>query len=512
MSTKITDVSQLFANPAIAGERKELAQTKSVSVQFSNLLNQQQMGQSAEGFERQLSASKISDYAQYQKKENSIREANPVTLGEKVSKIEEKMTEYESAVKEVLEEELGVSEKDIEEAMEVLGLGFTDLTNQTNLAQLVSELTGESMTTLLCKEEFVNVIQQVSELTGNLLQELGMTMEEFNDVCKQMLEMQALNESDGQNPKEFENIPAEGEIQPDTEMQTQTQTQTQTQGDTLTAPQVREQQAETAKAGNPLQADAEAAEFLESDAAAEDNSVQIVHTGEGTENSGEESEPVETLEMPRQEETSDSAASNQQQDSQENSLHFAQGTVNTVLQGQQEAEVEIPQNEFAQYYQQGIDVQDVMEQVVQSARLTVSTNRTTMEMQLNPENLGKIFLEISTKEGIVSAKLVAQNDVVREALESQMADLKQNLTQAGVKVDAVEVTVSSHEFERNLEQNGKQDEQFAGQRESQEQSGERRRRNLNLNSLDELSGMMSEEESLVAQMMQDNGNTMDMKA
>lgn len=55
--------------------------------------------------------------------------------------------------------------------------------------------------------------------------------------------------------------------------------------------------------------------------------------------------------------------------------------------------------------------------------------------------------------------------MVKEALESQIADLKQNMNQAGVKVDAVEVTVGGHEFERNLEQNAKQEEQQAEERE-----------------------------------------------
>lgn len=71
-----------------------------------------------------------------------------------------------------------------------------------------------------------------------------------------------------------------------------------------------------------------------------------------------------------------------------------------------------------------------------------------MEMQLNPENLGKVYVNISSKEGVIHAQLAASNEAVRAALETQVADLRQNLNQAGVKVDAVEVTVASHEFER----------------------------------------------------------------
>ena len=53
-----------------------------------------------------------------------------------------------------------------------------------------------------------------------------------------------------------------------------------------------------------------------------------------------------------------------------------------------------------------------------------------------------------------------------------------------------EVTVASHEFEKNLEQNQESEKQ-QGERQ-QEQSGGRRR-NLNLSSLDGLSGLMTEE-------------------
>lgn len=98
--------------------------------------------------------------------------------------------------------------------------------------------------------------------------------------------------------------------------------------------------------------------------------------------------------------------------------------------------------------------------------------------------------------------------MVKEALESQIADLKQNMNQAGVKVDAVEVTVGGHEFEKNLEQNAKQEEQQAEEREKAANAT----RHINLNELDGLSGLMTEEETLVAKMMAEQGNSVDFTA
>ena len=112
-----------------------------------------------------------------------------------------------------------------------------------------------------------------------------------------------------------------------------------------------------------------------------------------------------------------------------------------------------------------LDTENIIRQIVEYTKVNVSNTQSTMEMQLNPENLGKIYIEVTAKEGNVSA-------------------------------------------ERNLEQNAKQEEEQA--REQEKSSGKMRR--LNLSDLDELAGVMSEEETLVAQMMADHGNSIDYTA
>jgi flagellar hook-length control protein FliK len=110
---------------------------------------------------------------------------------------------------------------------------------------------------------------------------------------------------------------------------------------------------------------------------------------------------------------------------------------------------------------------------------------------------------------MVNAQIAAQNEAVKEALETQIATLRENLNQAGVKVDAIEVTVASHEFEKNLEQNEHRGEQQQAEEASAQPSA---RRSIRMDSLDELSGLMTEEEILAAQIMKDNGNSVDLTA
>lgn len=156
-----------------------------------------------------------------------------------------------------------------------------------------------------------------------------------------------------------------------------------------------------------------------------------------------------------------------------------------------------------------VDPVEIVRQVVQNIRTAVQNQVTSLEMQLNPEHLGKVLVHLTSREGTVSAQFSAANEAVRSALEAQIADLRENLNQAGIKVDAIEVTVGSHAFEQNLEQNARDEAEQSRQQQERQQRG---RRNLSLDSLDELSGLMTEEERLAAQMMMDNGNSMDVTA
>lgn len=96
----------------------------------------------------------------------------------------------------------------------------------------------------------------------------------------------------------------------------------------------------------------------------------------------------------------------------------------------------------------------IMNQVLDALKVVSKENMTSMEMQLNPESLGKINVQVVVKEGIVTAQIVAQNEAVKEAIESQITVLKDNMVGQDIKIQEVEVTVSSHAFEENLQQGG----------------------------------------------------------
>ena len=99
------------------------------------------------------------------------------------------MDTYESDVKEVLKEELGVTDEQITKAMEQLGMTAADLMDTRQLAGLIMELTGcEDMGQLLCKEGFLTVLNEVNTLTEAMLTELSVTAEELQQMCQSQTE------------------------------------------------------------------------------------------------------------------------------------------------------------------------------------------------------------------------------------------------------------------------------------------------------------------------------------
>ena len=106
-------------------------------------------------------------------------------------------------------------------------------------------------------------------------------------------------------------------------------------------------------------------------------------------------------------------------------------------------------NSDVEQVQQPVNLQqmiDIVNQVVERIQSSLQDETTTLEMQLNPERLGKMLLSVSSKEGVMTASFMVQNAEAKAALESQMITLRENLEQKNLKVDAVEVSVSDFTF------------------------------------------------------------------
>lgn len=92
---------------------------------------------------------------------------------------------------------------------------------------------------------------------------------------------------------------------------------------------------------------------------------------------------------------------------------------------------------------------DIVNQVVERLHSSMQDGQTTLEMQLNPERLGRMLVSVTSREGVMTANFTVQNEEARAALESQIISLRENLEQRNLKVDAVEVSVSDFTFSQS---------------------------------------------------------------
>ncbi|WOO36532.1 flagellar hook-length control protein FliK [Anaerocolumna sp. AGMB13020] len=107
-------------------------------------------------------------------------------------------------------------------------------------------------------------------------------------------------------------------------------------------------------------------------------------------------------------------------------------------------------------------IREITSQILEAIRINIKPEQTSMELQLNPENLGRINLTVVAKDGILTAKFVTGTETAKEAIESQLQVFKENLNNQGLKVENVEVTVSYSALDRKSQEfsegGGKEDQ------------------------------------------------------
>ncbi len=497
-------------NTAAAVTNKNKSAVEEVAAVFASLMNQSAGGMQMSEPDHTdavnppepaaASDSTQEAYDRYQYKQNTVERSENPSVSDKIdSAAEEELDEFEEDVIAVISEKLDVPAEEVQKALEELGLTVFDLLNPKNLAILTANLTDTADTMdLLMNADFQELLSDIGQMGNDLMSRLDIRADQIDELVMQMnpAEEPVIQTAQTEEPVIQSAQTEEPVLQADTadtpdmpekapaNQEAAAVTQEETDGDVWNQPVVEEAYAGASKETEPPKEQKLVVEDLR-------------------ETDGKEEAPtlVKAVEADEKKSSTGSAMDFSKSDNGSRMMSDGQQIMH------QNVEQTLHSDSLSQPVSYtDIDVFDIIEQVAQNARVILETDVTTMEMQLNPENLGKIYLHISSKEGTVHAQIAAQNELVKEALEVQIATLRENLSRDGVKVDAVEVTIASHEFERNLEQNEQ------GQQQNPDEEKKMPRRNLKLDALDELSGLMSEEEALVARMMRDNGNSVDFTA
>ena len=358
-------------------------------------------------------------------------------------------------------EELDVSEEDVVNAMQALGITAADLFKPENLIQLVTTVGGqEQAVNLITDSDLYTSLQDLMEdadgMRSELMNEFGLTEEDFETVVSNMHEeFSQVTEKDVQ--KDAEPLIEINDLRPDRNIE------------------------------KPLDKEIH-------------KDVQKEISVDRTDAFKDEFKPVEN---------SNNTTKNNNQSG--NYDHGSHGTTvfNQFLNGVTDAVGGTTAAEEMLAYTDRAQMENIVRQITEKITVSASEDVTKMELQLHPASLGNVnILLTSGKDGIV-ARFTAQNEIVKEAVESQMIQLQQKFEAQGIKVNSIEVTVSSHAFEENLQQQGGS----AGNNE-QASKGRKGLRRINLLDADDIASEaeMDDAERISAQMMAMSGNTVDFSA
>ena len=338
--------------------------------------------------------------------------------------LKEDVAQAVSDIKDKIKETMDVSDEDIENAMEQLGIGIVDLLDPQSVTDLVIALSGNSdslefLTDASAVANLEDIINTVDEVTQNLTETYNIDITSVKDIVK-----------------DFENDSDEAVASEQPVNKQITDYQDDKQNEKAVTEDTKESITDVIAEKTEVKSEAAFTDEKKNDS---DTHLQ-----------DKNNDGIEKI-------TSD------------------------MTQSIQKAFSEVVDETSA------VNEVDIVRQVVEQIKVTTTQQLSSIEVMLNPENLGKVHVAVTAKQGIVTAQLTAQNEQVKAALENQMTALKEQFNNQGVKVEAVEITVQSHGFEseQNLE----------GNNSNQAQQEKKSQRKLDLSSLEGLdeSDMTSEE-------------------
>ena len=358
--------------------------------------------------------------------------------------------------------ELNVEPEDVLTAMEELDMNATDLLNPSNMADLVSQISGDQDTLNLLTDENLyqtlsNLQEYVSDANADLRQTLDLSQEALNEVLVQTEELNGQEIADnilaGLNVTEETDTVNEGE---------------------------KDYKVTATVDGERVTLDVEVDSSTGVASVAGLQKQTGTHSGDSSDTQGREKNSDTHLQGHEITQTAQ--------------LNNEINTNDVFVQNTEEI------SSFR------TDPSDVANQIMESMRANINENVTELEMTLHPDTLGNVRVNLVSQNGQVTAQFLTQNETVRAAIESQIVQLRESLESQGVKIEAVEVTVASHEFDQNSDTAGQHQDEMAREEARGRLGG--RRRSIDLSAITDESELaeMDEADRITAEMMASEGN------
>ena len=406
------------------------------------------------------------------------------------TKQDQKIVEAAEEVKGAIEEELQISDEEMDQILEILGITTVDLLDPKVITDIVAQVKDVTPVDIVSNEELTNLVSslqgEVREITSDLIQEMDITPEEFKEAVAEVK-----NEYEAVSP-----IPEEETKDFDPE---KVREDDKSLNDTVRTPaeavSVRPERAEEHQGRTERIPDEEGRREVSLD-------INVRNESSAQDNTGT-SEGSSQDDLFRSQGRAERHVRGEAQSTANNNIFF-QNLTGAVENAIEAAEAQTPTPGTTM-----VDAMDLIDQISSQVRAVVDNETQSLAMQLHPQSLGRLNVELVSKGGQVTAQFEAENASVRAALESHIAELRETLEQRGLRVENVEVTIASHEFEQNL---------MGGQQSDNTEHGSGRRsrtRRINLNDMD-VEGFPDEDidegERIAREMMAADGNSVDFTA
>jgi flagellar hook-length control protein FliK len=328
------------------------------------------------------------------------------------------------AFKELLKKKTGLSDEEIEQLMTLMGTEFQELISNTPVEMMV-ELDFSNLV------EASNILQNME--VNQLLQEPvdEMLTSELNEALKsfvQTLLQKNVGTSDKATSEKF------------------TETLVNKIGenvDALTVSMQEDNQKTLKQILNEMNKN-QSSSVLSPETETKDTTVKTVVD---TVTVDEKSEKVETGKTSAVEPSASKTDQKDQMTPADVSVETDDGDM-VVQQSQDQKIVEttLKNMEIRQIPKQEIFTQ-VMEGI--KGNLTVNELGSHLSIKLQPEQLGEVELKLTMHKGVVLAEIKVENETVKAAIETNLDQLKQSLTQKGYQTSGISVSVDSGKKEND---------------------------------------------------------------
>lgn len=148
---------------------------------------------------------------------------------------------------------------------------------------------------------------------------------------------------------------------------------------------------------------------------------------------------------------------------------------------------------------------DVVNQLIDEIKVNLHDEQTQLSITLNPETLGHVNITVENNGGALTAKIVAETEAAKNAIEANLETLKETFNNQEIKVEAVEVTVASYDYFTN--QSFDQEKRDANEGDNQSKGLQ----NINLNA-DNNSENVDSDLEIQMEMMKANGQRISIQA